>query len=165
MTTRAQNYDRALSMHHRGCPVVVSRCAATNAWIWCQPCPKRPEAKLSPRPSLLVPLAARCRPLPTMIGVEFVSLVRGLDESREEFLRGSPLRSTSTTARRKGYVHGRGCLEGAWSSTRPQRELRGVRARPALSRCGGRETSRFDEGRTESCPTAQRKRFAALQLV
>ena len=110
---------------------------------------------------LLVSLAARC----PIVCVEFSLLVRILDESREDFLRGSPLRSTSTTARRKGYVHGRGCLEGAWSSTRPQRELRGVRARPALSRCGGRETSRFDEGRTESCPTAQRKRFAALQLV
>ena len=45
VTTRAQNDDRALSMHHRGCPVVVARCAATNAWIWCQRCPKRPEAK------------------------------------------------------------------------------------------------------------------------
>ena len=60
MTTRAQNYDRALSMHHRGCPVVVARCAATNACMWRQRCPRR-GSNFSRLPVLAsVLLGARC---------------------------------------------------------------------------------------------------------
>ena len=89
MTTRAQNYDRALSMHHRGCPVVVARCAATNAWT-APALPKERLKFLSPGLPVLasVLLAARCGApeearggTPSMCVSNFVSnfvLLRGL---------------------------------------------------------------------------------------
>ena len=138
-------HKMTLSMHHRGCPVVVARCAATNAWICANAAPRGQRQICLPRLCLLVSLAARC---PTVF--EFVSLVRFLDESLEEFLRGSPLRSNKYDGAAEGDMSTAAGLEGAWS-TRVASRTRGPRGRPSPPR---REPS--DRERRPSLPRPSR---------